>query len=56
MDLWKAKEREFRAYIEEHHWDSIDPEVPLLRPGAAEVRIGALILDLARRKPSKLSP
>ncbi len=46
MDLWKTNERDFRKHIEEHHWDAIDPEVPLLRPGAAEVRIGALILDL----------
>jgi hypothetical protein len=46
MNLWTAKEREFRKYIEEHHWDAIDPEVPPLRLGAAEVRIGALILDL----------
>jgi len=46
MDLWKTKEREFRSYIETHHWHDIDPDVPLIKPGAAEVRIGALILDL----------
>lgn len=46
MDLWKTNEREFRAHIEAHHWDAIDPEVPLVKPGAAEVRIGALTLDL----------
>lgn len=49
MNLWTATEREFRAYIEKHHWDTIDPEVPLVKPGAAEVRIGALILDLVAR-------
>ncbi|MFL5354161.1 hypothetical protein [Archangium sp.] len=49
MDLWTANEREFRVYVEEHHWDDIDPEVPLLKPSAAEVRIGALILDLVAR-------
>jgi len=46
MDLWAANERAFRKHIEEHHWDAIDPEVPLVGPGAAEVRIGSLILDL----------
>jgi hypothetical protein len=49
MNLRTVKEREFRTHIEEHHWDAIDPEVPLLRPGAAEVRIGALTLDLLAR-------
>ncbi|MCY1072994.1 hypothetical protein [Archangium lansingense] len=49
MDLWTTNEREFRAYVEEHHWDDLDPEVPLLKPSAAEVRIGALILDLVAR-------
>lgn len=46
MDLFKATERTFREHIEKHHWEDIDPEVPLVRPHAAEVRIGALILDL----------
>jgi hypothetical protein len=46
MELWSANERDFRKHIEEHHWDDIDPVVPLMRPGAAEVRIGSLILDL----------
>ena len=46
MDLWATNERDFRKHIEVHHWDSIDPEVPLVEPGAAEVRIGSLILDL----------
>jgi hypothetical protein len=49
MDLWKTNEREFRKYIENHHWDAIDPEVPLVRPSASEVRIGSLILDLVAR-------
>jgi hypothetical protein len=48
MELWK-NERTFREYIEKHHWAAIDPEVPLVRPSAAEVRIGALILDLVAR-------
>lgn len=46
MDLSAATERTFRKHIEEHHWHSIDPDVPLVAPGAAEVRIGSLILDL----------
>jgi hypothetical protein len=49
LDLWTANEREFRTYVEAHHWDDIDPEVPLLKPSAAEVRIGALTLDLVAR-------
>jgi hypothetical protein len=46
MDLWATNERNFRKHIEEHHWGAIDPEVPLVMPSAAEVRIGSLILDL----------
>lgn len=49
MELWTTNEHEFRAYIEKHHWDDIDPEVPLMKPSAAEVRIGALTLDLVAR-------
>ncbi len=52
MDLWTATERDFRRHIEEHHWDAIEPEVPLIRPGAAEVRIGSLILDLVAHNKS----
>jgi hypothetical protein len=41
-----VNEQDFRKYVCEHLWDSIDPAAPLIRGGAPEVRIGAFKLDL----------